>query len=237
MGADVIRFPGKRRHARTSSTVKKSGLIFSRGMPVSFSIWKTRTKGTPRSTQRVTVDLSTEHFRAKSECLSPFSASNSVSGFVMVEDSCTTNNVCQTDKLRKPLTTDGVGIGILGAMPKSQKRGNPAKIYGGRQPRRPHYLAILMERYGVTRPELIEAIGVDKSLISRWLDEDKPSTPSPEWADKLGEFFGKGHDPVDIFADPNVDWIARLLRGHSQRDIDRAKAILEAALPAVKKAG
>lgn len=110
------------------------------------------------------------------------------------------------------------------------------RIHAGRQPRRPHYLAMLMERHGVTRAELIEATGVDKSLLSRWLDEHKPSTPSAEWAEKLGEFFGKGHDPVDIFADPDVDWIARLLRGRTKHEIDRAKAILEAAFLA-KRAG
>lgn len=114
---------------------------------------------------------------------------------------------------------------------KPQKSAIP-RIYGNRQPRRPHYLPHLMERHGITRADIIEAIDVDKSQLSRWLDEDKPATPSPEWAKKLGEFFGKGHDPVDIFADPDVDWLSRLLRDRSAEEIERIKAMIEAAFPA-----
>jgi hypothetical protein len=88
-----------------------------------------------------------------------------------------------------------------------------------------------MERHGVTRQEIIEAIGVDKSLLSRWLDEKSPSTPGLDWAEKLGEFFGKGHDPVDIFTDPDVDWMSRLLRGRSDDEVQRIKAMIEAAFP------
>ena len=227
----VIRFP----HARASST-KKSGRIFSRGMPVFFSIWKTRTSGTPRSTQRVTVLLSTEQIRAKSACLSPFSASSNVSGLIMGEISCTTHNDSQGTGLRKPLTTRAPRIGNLATMPAKPQKQPPVRIYASRQPRRPHYLAVLMERHGVTRAEIIEAIDVDKSLISRWLDEKKPSTPSPEWAAKLGQFFGKGHDPVDIFSHPDVDWMMRLLRGRSADEIERAKILLQNAFPARKSA-
>lgn len=89
-----------------------------------------------------------------------------------------------------------------------------------------------MERHGVTRGQLIDRLEVDKSLLSRWLDEDRPSTPSPEWAGKLGEFFGAGGDPVDIFADPDVDWLSRFLRGRHPEEIDRMKALLMAAFPA-----
>jgi hypothetical protein len=89
-----------------------------------------------------------------------------------------------------------------------------------------------MEIQGTDRSDLVDTLGVDKSLLSRWLDEDKPSTPSPQWARKLGEYFGKGHDPVDIFADPDVDWMSRLLQGRSADEIERIKAMIEAAFPA-----
>lgn len=118
---------------------------------------------------------------------------------------------------------------------KTQKR-PPERIYTGRQPRRPHYLAKLMERYNVSRMDIITSLEVDKSLISRWLDENKPATPSNDWAAKLGQFFGQGHDPVDIFADPDVDWMTRFLRNRTPREVERIKAMLEAAFPA-KKAG
>jgi transcriptional regulator with XRE-family HTH domain len=117
-------------------------------------------------------------------------------------------------------------------MSRKPNRAPLATIYANRQPRRPHYLLQLMERYNVTRADIVEAIGVDKSQLSRWLDETRPSTPSPEWARKLGEFFGKGHDPVDIFTDPDVDWLSRLLRDRSPDEKERIKAMIEAAFPA-----
>jgi hypothetical protein len=134
--------------------------------------------------------------------------------------------------LRNSLTTQQPRLGKLATMSRKPPRAPVAQIYGNRQPRRPHYLPHLMERYGVTRGDLIEATGVDKSLLSRWLDEHRPSTHSPEWAQKLGEFFGKGHDPVDIFTDPEVDWLSRLLRDRSPDEISRIKAMIEAAFPA-----
>lgn len=137
--------------------------------------------------------------------------------------------------MRKSVTTWKGGIAIVATMNKRPRKSGGAalaQIYANRQPRRPHYLAQLMERYGVTRAEIVEAIDVDKSQLSRWLDEQRPSTPSPEWARKLGEFFGKGHDTVDIFVDPDVDWMSRLLRGRSADEIERIKAMIEAAFPA-----
>lgn len=116
-------------------------------------------------------------------------------------------------------------------MSRKPPRSPLTHIYGSRQPRRPHYLAKLMERHGVTRGDLIEALEVEKGQLSRWLSEERPSTPSPVWAEKLGQFFGKGHDVVDIFADPDVDWLARLLQDRSDDEVKRMKAMLEAAFP------
>lgn len=116
--------------------------------------------------------------------------------------------------------------------PKPQKR-PVEQIYSGRQPRRPHYIAKLMERRSLTRADLIERLDVDKSLLSRWLDESRPSTPSSKWARKLGLYFrvSEDDDLVDIFSDPDVDWMARFFRGRSNEEIERVKKMLEAAFP------
>lgn len=92
-----------------------------------------------------------------------------------------------------------------------------------------------MELRNITRSQMIEDLqGLDKSLLSRWLDEDDPSTPGRDWSRKLGEYFAvpPDHEPVDIFADPDVDWLARLLRGRSAEEKARIKAMIEAAFPA-----
>lgn len=145
--------------------------------------------------------------------------------------------------MRKSLTTGQPGIGILATMPKrTTKTQSPpqAAIYAKRQPKRPHYLAKLMERKDVDRAGLIEDLGVDKSLVSRWLDEDNPSTPGDVWAKKLGRYFAAGPDDedfVDIFTDPAVARFQRLTLGRSEDEIDRIFATIEAAFLPSKRTG
>lgn len=114
-----------------------------------------------------------------------------------------------------------------------------AEIYAKRQGRRPHYLGKLLERHNVSRVRLAAELGVDKGQISRWLDEKKPSTPGPDWAEKLGRYFAASDDPddfVDIFTDPDVARLHRMVKGRPQAEVDRMLATLEAAFPA-KRAG
>jgi len=109
-----------------------------------------------------------------------------------------------------------------------------AEIFAKRQVRRPHYLAKLMARHNVSRGKLVEDLGVDKSQLSRWLDEERPATPSPAWAKKLGQYFAVGPDEddiVDIFADPDVQRFQRMVRGRDPEEVDRMLATLEAAFP------
>jgi hypothetical protein len=86
-----------------------------------------------------------------------------------------------------------------------------------------------MERRRIKRADLIEAIGVDKGMVSRWLDDEKPTTPGPEWASKLNAYFGGEGDPVDIFQHPDDDWFSRMVRNNSEEQVRRAIQILEAA--------
>lgn len=238
---NVITFPvGEAAHGRTSSE-KISGRISSRGMPVKLSTSRTRLGGTPRSIQRETVLLLTEQPRAKSRCLKPRSASNVESDLLMEADSCTTNNAGQVGTLRNLLTTDQSRIGMLAPMKKRQSKPVEApleEIFQKRQPRRPHYVGRLMELRNLTRSQMIEDLaGLDKSILSRWLDEADPSTPGKMWTKKLGEYFAvpPDYEPVDIFADPDIDWLYRLLRNRSAEEKDRIRAMIEAAFP-VKRA-
>ncbi len=136
------------------------------------------------------------------------------------------------------VTTDRDRIGIVATMPKTPAKPSSAaiaEIYAKRQSRRPHYLAKLMARQNVSRGKLIEDLGVDKGQLSRWLDEEKPQTPGPEWASRLGRYFAPSDDPddfVDIFTDPEVARFQRMTRGRPPDEVDRMLATLEAAFPA-----
>lgn len=103
------------------------------------------------------------------------------------------------------------------------------EIYGRRQPRRPHYIEAWMARRRVDRADVIEAIGVDKGMVSRWLDDEKPTTPGPKWAAKLNAYFGGEGDPVDIFQHPDDDWFTRMVRTNNEKTVRKAISILEAA--------
>lgn len=137
--------------------------------------------------------------------------------------------------MRKVLTTDPARIDILATMPRKKlKTGALVQLYAKRQPNRPHYLARLMARQNVSRTTLIDELGMDKSQLSRWLDDEKPSTPSPEWAAKLGKYFspsGDEDDLVDIFEDPDVRWIAKKLEGRSDEEKARIISIIDREFP------
>lgn len=138
------------------------------------------------------------------------------------------------------LTTEQDGIGILATMPKTPPKSPGAAlaaIYPKRQPRRPHYLDMLMERHNVTRGKLIEDLGVDKSNLSKWLDANKPQTPGPDWALKLGRYFAPSDDPddfVDIFTDPDLQRFQRLTRDLDADEVNRMLTSLEAGYKASK---
>ena len=107
-----------------------------------------------------------------------------------------------------------------------------AEIYTRRTPRRPHYLADWMDRRGKTRRDLIEELGADKTQLSRWLDDEKPTTPGPDWAAKLGRYFAaEGDDPIDIFTHPDNDWMTRFFDGRRLEEIERIKLTMETAFP------
>lgn len=95
-------------------------------------------------------------------------------------------------------------------------------VYAGRQPGRPHYVKQLMERRGFkTYAEFAKQIGADKSMVTRWLDEDHPTTPGKVWARRLGVFFGSKDEPVDIFSDPNVERLRQFLHGLEPHQIQK----------------
>jgi len=101
------------------------------------------------------------------------------------------------------------------------------RIHAGKQPRRPHYIKEWAERRGyASQAELAAELGADKSVVSRWYNG---SSPSSEWQEKLAALFQC--DVEAIFRHPDDDWMARFLRGRTRDEVERMKAMLEAAFP------
>lgn len=132
------------------------------------------------------------------------------------------------------LTTCQEGLCILAGMAKKSIT-NPHgvhEIFTRRQPKRPHFLREWIERRNFeTDSEFANEVGADKSLVSRWLDENNPTTPGREWQVKLGFFFGEADNPANIFEHPDDDWLRRFFRNRDAEEIDRIKRSLEVTFP------
>jgi len=107
---------------------------------------------------------------------------------------------------------------------------NVAKMRPTKQPRRPHHIQQWAERKHLTQAQLVDELGADKSIVSRWYSG---SSPSVEWQAKLAAFFGC--EPEGLFRDPNDYWLSQFLKGRDQEEVDRIRATLETAFPARKK--
>ena len=108
------------------------------------------------------------------------------------------------------------------------------QIHASKEPRRPHYLGKWMDRYGADRAQVIEDAGVDKGQLSKWLNEERPSTPSRKWAEKLGLYFqdiGHEEEMVDIFKDPDEERLRKVFVGRSRDEIDRILNMIETGFP------
>jgi len=110
---------------------------------------------------------------------------------------------------------------------------NVVRINQMKQGRRPHYIGAWMEFRGRSRTDVSRDTGVDKSQISRWLDEKKPSTPTPKWLEILADYFET--EPDALFRHPDEDWLSRFFAGRKRDEVERIKATLEAAFPPPQK--
>jgi transcriptional regulator with XRE-family HTH domain len=101
------------------------------------------------------------------------------------------------------------------------------RIHKDKQPMRPHHIADWADLRGMSQADLAEALGADKSVISRWFSG---STTSTKWQEALVHVLQC--DSVEsLFRHPNDDWLARFLSNRSKDEVERIKATLEAAFP------
>jgi transcriptional regulator with XRE-family HTH domain len=101
------------------------------------------------------------------------------------------------------------------------------RIHRSKQPHRPHFIPEWAERRGLRQTDIVDEIGADKSLVSRWFGG---ATPTEDYQEKLGELFGCGRE--GIFRHPDDDWLTQFFRNRSIEDVKKAKNMLEAVFGA-----
>jgi hypothetical protein len=111
------------------------------------------------------------------------------------------------------------------------------KAKGGskkRQPKRPHFIPEWAEKTGFEdQADLVEALGADKSVVSRWYSG---TSPGEDWQLKLCALFGYPNQPDIIFQHPNTVWLSRFMQNRENDEIERIKTALEASFPPRPKA-
>ncbi len=102
----------------------------------------------------------------------------------------------------------------------------PTSIHKSKQPRRPHFIQEWAELRSLSQADLARELDADKSVISRWYSG---TTPGVEYQEKLAALFHC--DPEALFRHPDDDWLSRFFTNRSRDEVERMKAMLEAAFP------
>lgn len=99
---------------------------------------------------------------------------------------------------------------------------NTIKIHAGKTPTRVHFIAEWAEKRGLKQVDIVNEIGADKGLVSRWF---KGTVPKPEYLEKLRELF-HADDISSLFRHPDDDWIARMFNGKTEEQREKAIQML-----------
>ncbi|QAY96679.1 XRE family transcriptional regulator [Methylovirgula ligni] len=109
--------------------------------------------------------------------------------------------------------------------------GPAASIHRFKQPSRPHFIKEWASKKGFETPTaLAKVIGADKSTVSRWFKGE--SSPAEDMQERLAVLFDC--DRESLFRHPDEAWLVNFFAGRDQEEIDRMKAMLEAAFPLKK---
>lgn len=95
-----------------------------------------------------------------------------------------------------------------------------------KQGSRPHHLGDWMASKGWIAADLARESGVDKSMISKYLDGATPLAPSQR---KLAKALGT--TPEGLFRHPDESWVVDFLAGRRTDEVKRIKDTLETAFP------
>lgn len=101
------------------------------------------------------------------------------------------------------------------------------QIHKGKTPRNIHFIVEWAEKRGLRQADIVEQIGVDKSLVSRWF---KGTMPKADYLDKIAALMST--DVQGLMRHPDDDWLAKFFldktEEQKQKAIDMLKLMFDA---------
>lgn len=86
-----------------------------------------------------------------------------------------------------------------------------------------HYIEEWAEHRALKRADIASALGVDKSLVSRWF---QGAIPSDKWLEPLAELLN-ATEASSLFRHPDDDWIAKMFRDKTDEQREAAVEMLK----------
>lgn len=108
------------------------------------------------------------------------------------------------------------------------------RIHAGKTPTRRHYIGEWAKKRGVKKADIARAVGADKSLVTRWINES--IIPGEAYLEALAAYLEAG-EVAALFRHPDEDWMKRLFDGRSSEERQRMLETLEVAFPRPAEAG
>jgi transcriptional regulator with XRE-family HTH domain len=104
--------------------------------------------------------------------------------------------------------------------------GKVAEIHGSKTPVRIHYLQEWLDHRHMSKADLVRAMDINKSSVSKWCTGDLPSEKNLLIIAAALEI-----EPEALFRHPLDDWMTKFFKQRSEDELKRMVETLKAAFP------
>lgn len=96
------------------------------------------------------------------------------------------------------------------------------RIHSDKTPRNIHFIVEWAEKRGLRQADIVEQIGVDKSLASRWF---KGTMPKAAYLEQIADLMAT--DVQGLMRHPDDDWLSKFFRDKTEQEKQKAFDMLK----------